>query len=93
MNRNIPDSLRQQIRQNNGEQTGRTQFERGLRDRERRGRGEFYRGKKIYLRNVLWFLAVFAAFTVVIIYVDKAYCSVNKRKKRRSALRQNESQK
>ncbi|MCJ7449677.1 MAG: hypothetical protein MUO72_18525 [Bacteroidales bacterium] len=32
------------------------------------------------IRNVLWFLAVFASFAVIVIYLDKAYCRIRKRK-------------
>jgi hypothetical protein len=44
-------------------------------------RGEFPGGKKINLNNVLWFLAVFASFTVLAIYIDKAFCLIRKRKR------------
>jgi hypothetical protein len=54
----------------------------GIRNGEDRGRGEFQGGKKINIRNVKWFLAVFASFTVIAIYFDKAICFVRKRKVR-----------
>jgi hypothetical protein len=47
---------------------------------EGRERGEFRGGKKINLRNVLWFLAVFASFTVIVIYMDKGYYLICKKK-------------
>jgi len=59
---------------------GRGPFEGGIRNSEGRGRGEFPGGKKINLRSVVWFLAVFASFTVVAIYLDKTYCLIRKRK-------------
>jgi hypothetical protein len=78
--RNIPDSLRQQFGTRDGERMGRGPFEGGIRNGESRGRGEFPGSKKINLRNVVWFLAVFASFTVVAIYLDKTYCLIRKRK-------------
>ncbi len=80
--RNMPDSLRQQFGPGNGERMERGSFERGMRNGEGRGRGEFPGGKKINLKNVLWFLAVFASFTVLAIYIDKAFCLIRKRKLR-----------
>jgi len=80
--RNIPDSLRQQLRPQDGERTGRGSFEGGIRTGEGRGRGEFPDGKKINIRNVQWFLAVFAAFAVIAIYIDKAACLIRSRKAR-----------
>lgn len=80
--RNNSDSLRQQFGPRNGEQMGRGSFEGGIRNGEGRGRGEFPVGKKINIRNVKWFLAVFAAFTVIAIYFDKAFCLIRKRKVR-----------
>ena len=79
--RNIPDSLRQLYRsRDDGERMGRGSIEGGIRDGEGRGRGEFPGGKKVNIRNVKWFLAVFAGFTVIAIYIDKAVCLVRKRK-------------
>jgi hypothetical protein len=80
--RNIPDSLRQQLRPQVGERTGRGSFEGGFRTGEGRGRGEFHNGEKINIRNVKWFLAVFALFTVNAIYIDKAVCLIRRRKAR-----------
>ncbi len=80
--RNIPDSLRQQRRPQDGERTGRGSFEGGFRTGEGRGRGEFPGGKKINIRNVKWFLAVFALFTVIAIYLDKVICLIRRRKRR-----------
>jgi hypothetical protein len=80
--RNIPDSLRQQFGQRNGERLERAPGGGGIRNGEGRGRGEFPGGKKVNIRNVKWFLAVFAAFTVISIYIDKAVCLIRKRKAR-----------
>jgi len=77
--RNIPDSLRQQFGSRNGDRTGRGSFEGGIRNGEGRRRGEFPGGKKINIRNVKWFLAVFALFTVIAIYFDKSVCLIRKR--------------
>ena len=92
-NRNIPDSLRQRNFRNfqgqapqgpnGGVQNfeGRPQrggFEGGGREGER---GGFPGMKKVNLRNVWWFLAVFAAFSAITIYADKAYCLIKKRVK------------
>jgi hypothetical protein len=75
--RNVPDSLRrQQFPGNEGGQTGTPPSERRFRDGEGRGRGDFRSGNKIYLKNVYWFLAAFAAFTVIMIYLDRAYCMI-----------------
>lgn len=79
-NRNIPDSLRQQFRRTDGEQIERRSFEGGIGRGDGRGRGEFPGGKRISLRNVVWFLAVFAAFAVISIYLDKVYCLIKKRR-------------
>jgi hypothetical protein len=79
-NRNVSDSLRQRSMVNKREMGRRGQFEAGIRGGQGRGRGEFPGGKKIYLRNVLWFLAVFASFTVLAIYFEKAYYLIWKRK-------------
>jgi hypothetical protein len=79
-NRNIPDSLRQQFRRTDGERFERGSFEGGRGRGDGRGRGEFTGGKRINLRNVAWFLGVFAAFAVISIYLDKAYCLIKKRR-------------
>ena len=77
-NRNVSDSLRQQG--GGRELTGRGQVESGRRDGQVRGRDGFIRGRKVYLANVQWFLAVFALFTVMAIYFDKAYHLIWKKK-------------
>jgi len=78
--RNIPDSLRRQFRQDGVERIDRGSFEGRTRDGGDRGRGGFSGGKKINLMNVVWFLAVFASFTVITVYLDKAYCLIKKRR-------------
>lgn len=67
--REIPDSLRREFRNFDGE---RSRFEGGIRGSSDHGRGDI-RGQKINLRNVWWFTAVFAAFTVIVIYIDKLF--------------------
>ena len=84
--RNIPDSLRQQFRPRNGERLERGAAGVGIRNGEGRGRGEFPGGKKINIRNVKWFLAVFAAFTVIAIYIDKVVCLIRRRKIKQNVL-------
>ena len=85
--RNIPDSLRQQFRPRNGERLERGSLDGGIRNGDGRGRGEFPGGKKINIRNVKWFLAVFASFTVIAIYIDKAVCLIRKRKIKQNVLK------
>lgn len=78
---NIPDSLRRQSGDRNRMEGGRPPFEGGFRDGGGRGRGEFPGGKRINFRNVQWFLAVFAMFTVIAIYLDKAICLIRRKNK------------
>lgn len=78
---NIPDSLRRQSVDRNRLEGVRPPFEGGFRDGGGRGRGEFPGGKSINFRNVQWFLAVFAMFTVIAIYLDKAICLIRRRNK------------
>jgi hypothetical protein len=78
---NVPDSLRRQSGDRNRLEGSRPPFEGGFRDGNGRGRGEFPGGNSISLRNVQWFLAVFAMFTVIAIYLDKAICLIRKRNK------------
>lgn len=76
-NLNMPDSLRREFRNDNG---GRPGFEAGIRGGSGHGRGNI-NGQKISLGNVWWFLAVFASFTVIVIYIDKLICFIRKRKR------------
>jgi hypothetical protein len=78
--RSIPDSIRRQFRPGNERTEARTSFARDIPGRQGRDHGGFSGGKKVNLRNVLWFLAVFASFTVIAIYIDKSYCMVRKRR-------------
>lgn len=78
---NIPDSLRQLQADRNRQESGRPPFEGGFRDGGGRGRGEFPGGSDINLRNVKWFLAVFAMFTVMAIYLDKAISLIRRKNK------------
>jgi len=77
---NIPESMRQQSGPGNSDQRIRGTYEGGVRSGESHERGEFTGAKKVNLRNVKWFLAVFASLTVVVIYTDKAFGSIRKRK-------------
>ena len=63
------------------QQSERGSTDEGFRQRRGRGRGDFRGGKKINLGNVLWYLAVFASFTVTVIYIDKSLRLFRKRKK------------
>jgi hypothetical protein len=87
--RNIPDSLRQKLEPRNGERFGTGSFRRGTREGEGRRGGDFQGGKKINLSNVLWFMAVFAAFTVAALYIDKGISLIRKRKARKQYLAEN----
>ena len=78
--RNIPDRLMQQFDMENGGRGGRDSSEGRVGPGEERERIEFHGGKKINLRNVQWFLAVFATFTVIVIYIDKGYILLCKKK-------------
>jgi hypothetical protein len=93
-NRNFPDSLRQRNFRNPQGQPfpgengavqnfeGRPQRREADGDFRGGGRGGERGGKQINLRNIYWFLAVFAAFTVITIYADKCYVIIKKRLKR-----------
>jgi len=75
--REIPDSIRQQLRSSDrGEMRVRQQSERFESEDGRHGRGEFQRGKKVYLKNVIWFTLAFSFFTLIVLYLDRAYCFV-----------------
>ena len=90
-NRNLPDSLRQRNFRNfqgqpQREQSGAVQnFDRRSQRGESEGglrggnRGGFPGGKKVNLRSVWWFFTVFAAFTAITIYADKAYILIKKK--------------
>jgi hypothetical protein len=77
----IPDSIRQRFKAGDRRHGDRMSFEGGRgRGGDRSGGGEFRNGRNISLGTVGWFLAVFAAFTVITIYLDKAFYLVRKRK-------------
>lgn len=78
--RNIPDSLRQKPQQGGRERLERGSFEGRPGDGEGRGRGDLQGGRKISLKTVPWFLAVFAAFTVVALYIDRGWSLIRKKK-------------
>lgn len=77
-----PDSLNRQYRQNDGESFNRSSFEGRIPGGAGHGRGEVSDGRKINLRNIFWYLAVFASFTVVAIYLNKACCLIFIRKRK-----------
>jgi hypothetical protein len=79
-NKNVADSLKKQLEPNESGKTDNQLFKVGVREREGRGRSEFTEGKKINLRIVLWFFAVFASFTVLVIYIDNGISLIRKRK-------------
>jgi hypothetical protein len=81
MQQNLPDSLRQEISAFNGNSSFRGGRDGNFRNMDRRGRGGFHGGSNINLRNVTWFLAVFALLTLVTIYADKLnrYLSVKRK--------------
>jgi hypothetical protein len=67
---------------------GRDHVEGGMTNGEDRGRGEFPGGKRINIRNVKWFMAVLASFTVFVIYIDKAICLIRRRKGRQETIKE-----
>ena len=75
------DQRRREFPREFSERSGRIPTDEGFRQRGGRGRGEFRGGKKINLGNVLWYLAVFASFTVAAIYTDKCLRLIRKSKK------------
>jgi hypothetical protein len=74
-----PDSLGRDITAREGG-FSRPGHEGEMRGSEHRERGGFQGGKQVRLRNVAWFLSVFAGFTVLTIYADKAVCLAGKGK-------------
>jgi hypothetical protein len=79
--RNFSDSLRRDFSHEFSGRSERVPNDAGFRSHDGRGRGDFSGEKKINLRNVLWYLAAFASFTIVAIYSDKALKLIRKRKK------------
>jgi hypothetical protein len=91
MERNIPGNLRSGRMQRDstfrsggsfdGRMMGRgREGIEGNREAGRDGGREGGRSNAISLRNVLYYLAIFAFFTSVVIYIEKAYCLIIKRK-------------
>lgn len=83
---NLPDSVKQRIIEERDLRTqtdslrqgstgsfpdDRGEFRERRPDREGRGGHDFRRGSKVQLKNVFWFLTVFAGLTVLTIYSDR----------------------
>lgn len=83
--RNFTDSLRHEFPPELRERGERIPPSGDFRNHDGRGRGDFREGSKINLRNVLWFLAVFASLTVITIYTDKAIKLIRRKKKSRQS--------
>jgi len=77
--RNIPDSLREG-RSRSFSRDRIDSRERNF-ERSRQGRGNQRRGKDVQLRTVIWFLAVFSAFTVLTNYLDLVVKKVRGKRK------------
>lgn len=99
---NIPDSIRQRSfagrrfpAQSDSLRTGRFGSFNGNRqafgdqgfDRNRMRGGGFRRGNDVQLRNVLWFMAVFMAYTTITFYIDKTMKYYTKRRKSKNLLK------
>jgi hypothetical protein len=80
IDRNIPDSLRQKPEQGGRVRMQSGSFEGRPGGGEGHGRGDSQIGAKINLKNVPWFLAVFAAFTVAALYIDRGICLLRKKR-------------
>ncbi len=81
--RNVPDSLeRTRIQRSESGRFDGSAFDRRTGNEARYRRGDFRGGKKINLRNIIWFLAVFASFTAITIYFDKLVRFLSKNLKR-----------
>lgn len=70
--RQIPDSVRRGF--------AGPGFRRSNERDEGRGHGDFRGGKKINLNNIWWFMAVFASFTVIVLYLDRLIILIRKRR-------------
>lgn len=79
VNRQRPDSIRREFRAGDERFFGEVRG-RGMHGFEGERRGGFDGGKKIRLGGVLWFLAVFAGFTVLTLYADKAVSLLKRRR-------------
>jgi hypothetical protein len=71
--RNIPDSLRRRFE-------GRGQFEGRRQGGDRNEGRDFRRGKAVNLNLVIYYLAVFALFTLIMVYLEKGYRLIFRRK-------------
>jgi hypothetical protein len=83
--RAMPDSLRQGFNPGDRENRERMSPQGGIKRGGRHGGGDFQDGQNIRLGTVGWFLAVFASFTVISIYLDKAYNLIRKKKLKKSS--------
>jgi hypothetical protein len=52
----------------------------------RQERNDSHDGKKSGIGNILWFLAIFASFTVITIYVDKSVSHIGKKSKEQMTI-------
>jgi hypothetical protein len=82
-NRSAPgrDSLR--VTREGGDRVfpGRGELSGGLRGMDRRNGGDFRRGQAINLNMVIYYLGVFALFTLIMVYLEKGYRLIFKQKK------------
>ena len=76
---NLPDNLIQQKAETF--RRGRDSFRQRNFEGDRNGRRDYRRGSNVQLRNVGWFLAVFALFTTGTIYIDRLVRTFIKKKK------------
>jgi hypothetical protein len=60
--------------------SGRGSFNGRMRDMDGPGGRDFRGRNSINLNNVIYFLAVFAFFTVITIYLEKIFCLITRRK-------------
>jgi hypothetical protein len=60
--------------------SGRGSFNGRVRDMDGPGGRDFRGRNSINLNNVIYFLAVFAFFTVIAIYLEKVFCMITRRK-------------
>jgi hypothetical protein len=77
---NRSDSLRTGRADRGNNSAARGSFDGRIRDMDRPGGREGRGGSTISMRNVVYFLAVFAFFTAIAVCLDKAYCLIRRRK-------------
>jgi hypothetical protein len=75
------DSLNITRGERNSEFSERGDFRGGIRGQEGNGGRDFRRGNTVNLRTVLYYLGVFALFTVIVVYIEKGYRLIFKQKK------------